>query len=568
MSRMVLLGLPATVVFCVCAFSQDATTPRELRNYSTIHCIGIEWDISGDNDHDASCTVAYRANGQDTWKKALPLFRIDYQWWYAEEKAKDRSNMFAGSILFLRPDTTYEVKLELWDPDGGAATEILQVRTRLIPTLPQGGRTWHVIAGNGGGTGSTEDPFRGLAAAQAAAGPADIVLLHAGQYGVFTFDKSGTPAKYIVWRHFGDEDAVFNHIKVAASHIWLEGLTLNRGQQSNGLRAIGNPADVVIKRNHFSGLHYSILLSPDSRNWYIADNVIVGDNDPLTKGTAAMSGEGVELNHSSGHVVCHNCISCVADGISYPGENVDIFSNDIFDVSDDGLEPDYAYANVRMWGNRISNFQYAGLSFQPMRCGPWYFIRNQVIGRGQIFKFRVQDRFLLANNTFVRWGSIGDRMHHILTSISRNNLYISVGTGEPVWVAIDCKQPQYCLPNNYQPNWMTDVDYDGFDWGTAKQAFRWENRKNFADLSSFAQAIGIEEHGIRVRKEEIFEQFNLPMEPAHLALQYLTLKPGCNAIDAGVVLPNINEDFEGFAPDLGAYEFGTPLSNYGPRPPG
>jgi hypothetical protein len=47
----------------------------------------------------------------------------------------------------------------------------------------------------------------------------------------------------------------------------------------------------------------------------------------------------------------------------------------------------------------------------------------------------------------------------------------------------------------------------------------------------------------------------------------MTLSPGCGAVDAGAILPNINDGFIGSAPDLGAYELGQPLPTYGPRPP-
>ena len=43
------------------------------------------------------------------------------------------------------------------------------------------------------------------------------------------------------------------------------------------------------------------------------------------------------------------------------------------------------------------------------------------------------------------------------------------------------------------------------------------------------------------------------------------LRPGSKAVDAGIRLPNINDDFTGRAPDLGAYETGQPLPHYGPR---
>jgi len=541
---------------------QKPCTPRELRTDSTPNCISIEWDVTGDTDHDATCGVEFREEGAAEWKEGLGLFRVDYQWWYHTKRAERPFNLFAGSIMFLKPGTSYEVRLDLADPDGGRATKSVTVATRQLPVPPKNGRAFHVVPGSGGGSGSADDPFRGPAAAQETAKPGDILLLHQGDYGSFTFEKSGKPGEYLVYKAAGDGDVVFTRLRVHASHVWLEGFKLEREEKSPGLRAGSKTIDVVIRRNHFNGFHYSILLSRDSRYWHITDNVIAGDNDPVTGG---IGGEGIELSHSGGHVVAYNDISRVADGVSYPDRNCDIYGNDIHDVSDDGLEPDYAHANVRMWGNRIYNYHFNALSFQPMYCGPWYFIRNQVIGTGGIFKFRVQDRFVLVNNTFVTWGAIGNRMHHLLSSLSRNNLYISADGKGPVWAAIDCNQRQYCLPNVYTPGWMTDVDHDGFDWGDSARAFRWANNKYFPDLESFAEAVGIEKHGVRVRKEAIFERWDIPAEPGPVGHQHLALKAGCNAVDAGAVLPNINEEFEGEAPDLGAYEYGTPVPHYGPR---
>jgi hypothetical protein len=48
--------------------------------------------------------------------------------------------------------------------------------------------------------------------------------------------------------------------------------------------------------------------------------------------------------------------------------------------------------------------------------------------------------------------------------------------------------------------------------------------------------------------------------------KYMTLKAGSKAINAGQVLPNINDPFvKDGKPDLGAYEYGQPLPQIGPR---
>jgi hypothetical protein len=55
------------------------------------------------------------------------------------------------------------------------------------------------------------------------------------------------------------------------------------------------------------------------------------------------------------------------------------------------------------------------------------------------------------------------------------------------------------------------------------------------------------------------------LRPADRAVD-LRLKPGSAAIDAGEILPGLNDGFAGRAPDLGAYELGQPIPLAGPRP--
>jgi hypothetical protein len=43
------------------------------------------------------------------------------------------------------------------------------------------------------------------------------------------------------------------------------------------------------------------------------------------------------------------------------------------------------------------------------------------------------------------------------------------------------------------------------------------------------------------------------------------LRSGSKAIDAGTILPNINDGYHDRLPDLGAYELGAPVPHYGPR---
>jgi hypothetical protein len=521
-------------------------TPGAIRTYSTISSIGIEWGLVGDADHDATVAVEFRVAGTTAWQSAMPLVRVDY----------NGSNMLAGSILFLSQNTPYEIRLTFADPDGGAATQTIVVVTRPLPVMPVSGRSFHVVPGSGGGNGSSSNPFRGIAAAEAVAQPGDIFLVHTGSYGGrITFTRPGAPSGYVVWKGAGDGEAVFAGIDVSASYVWLEGLTLR--DQPFALMSKNAPTGVVISRCSFFNNHYSIYLQRGGSNWYIADNTIVGDTPYSTE---SLDGEGVELNgysvESFGHVVAHNSISNVADGISNGTYNIDVFGNDIFDTSDDGFEGDPGGPNIRVWANRIHNAAHNGISYQPQNNSPWYILRNQLVGFMEApFKFRTTDRSVIAHNTIVMWSKmICCSDSHLLRSIVKNNLWVSVSGGQ-MWDF-----------GSTVKDWRSDFNNNGFDWGASAAPFRYGGVV-YTSLAGFATASGLETSGRQIDRTTCFAVFNVPgPAPVPIPSQLMTLKAGCAALDAGAILPNINDGFVGAAPDLGAYELGQSLPIYGPRP--
>ena len=182
-----------------------------------------------------------------------------------------------------------------------------------------------------------------------------------------------------MWKSAGDGEALFDGIDFSGSYVWLEGLTVRN--QPYALLSKSAPTGVVISRCLFFNNHYSIYLQQGGSRWHITDNTIVGDTPYWTE---SFDGEGIELNgyavDSFGHVVAHNVISNVADGISNGTYNIDVYGNDISDVSDDGFEGDPGGANIRVWGNRIHNAAHNGISYQPQNGSPWYIIRNQLVG--------------------------------------------------------------------------------------------------------------------------------------------------------------------------------------------
>jgi regulation of enolase protein 1 (concanavalin A-like superfamily) len=524
------------------AQAQSSLTPGGLTAYSTIHAIGYEWDLSGDTDHDAYLEVAYRPAAGGAWAPASRGLRVDV----------NGRNMLAGSVMFLTPGTAYALRLTMVDPDGGGDTREVTVATRDVPRAPTG-RVFHVVPGSGGGSGAPEAPFRGIAAAQAVAVPGDTFLLHAGDYGGrVSFERGGHADAHIAWKGAGDGEVRMAGIDITASHVWLEGLTVR--DQFYGTRTDGAPAGVVLIRSTFLNNFYSIFLSGGGSDWYIADNTIVGATSVASQ---LDDGEGIELNMTGGHTVAHNRITNVADGISYPRTNVDIFGNDIFDTADDGIELDFGRANVRVWGNRVHNAYHNGVSFQPQEYGPWYIVRNQIVGSVESpLKFRTTDRFVLMHNTLVNYagGMICCNQSQLLRGVLRNNLWISA-TGGQIW-AFEALN-----------DWRTDIDYDGVDWGGAAYPLMYGGQIHY-DLPSFSRASGLQAHGVRIFRDGCFADFQVHgPPPTPVPAHVMALHPWCNAVDAGAVVPNLTDGYLGAAPDLGAHEVGAAVPVYGPRAP-
>ena len=64
----------------------------------------------------------------------------------------------------------------------------------------------------------------------------------------------------------------------------------------------------------------------------------------------------------------------------------------------------------------------------------------------------------------------------------------------------------------------------------------------------------------------VFNNVAFPIQPVpERAVADLRPRAGTVVVDAALRLPNINDDFRGAGPDIGAYEAGEPLPHYGPR---
>lgn len=543
----------------------------------TLHSLGAYWIVAGDENENARVEVQYREVARTEWRQGPQLFRVEKG---AHENSRGESRLsvpedawlFAGSVLLLKPDTEYELRLRLSDPDGGEAERTLRARTIAEPNAPAGLRVRHVAPGNGGGAGTQADPFRGLATAQAAAEPGDLFVVHGGVYqGTFLVDRSGEPGRPILWRGQGEAilDAQGNAADrpervISANNVhdvWFENLTLRNANY--GLVA-HNSSRMVVRRCHIHGVNYGLTCTNNSRDavrgFFIADNLIEGPSTwPRTKGIE--NARGIQVTGTE-HVVCYNRIRGFADAIdTFPSQRcaaIDFHNNDISEMTDDGIEMDYSERNTRCFYNRLTNV-FQGISVQPVFGGPVYVFRNVLYNVGvETFKMHNSPSgALMIHNTSVKKG-----------------MPLVLWTGEPVRNCVYRNNLFIGTAGNYAyettaPMVGCDFDYDGFGGGPWQLFLKW-NGARYESLEDAKTKAPVYGHAVLVDAATVFASGALPPDDEKRQFDTppdLRLREGTAAIDAGEVLPGFNDGFAGKAPDLGAYEFGTEMPHYGPRRP-
>lgn len=604
---------------------------------ATLINLGFEWYIDGDENRNAEVAVSYRRVGEAEWRTGLPLLRIG-----GEVVARPgvfpedfvAPAMFAGSILDLEDDTEYECRFRMSDPDGltGQAQRTVTVRTRAEPRAFEGGRVFHVYPP--GYDGPREEPaFTGLKAAYFGPGggdwsvvaeprvrPGDTILVHAGLYrserhsyrdsanipfhGTYYLSADGTPERPIAIKAAGDGEVIFDGAGAgvlfdvsAADYNYFEGLTIRNCEVAfyAGMKGILGCDGLVVKRCRLEDIGIGIQAQNEGHeNFYIADNTMIGRNDPhrlLGWYDPGPYGEselksyyGVKV-YGRGHVICHNYVAYFHDGLTIcthgpPAAEIDkrpvaidFYNNDIFLVADDFIEADGGAHNIRVMRNRGFNAGQCGLSAQPVFGGPAYFIRNIVynVPWGVALKFKVSPAgCLVYNNTFIaEWV---DEAPFSNTHL-RNNLFL--GTDHPDRPIIDVSTfTSYTTfdYDGYRPNRAGGVQ---FQWDAPPQGVRaaWSRDEltagRFETLGRWREATGREAHGIIV-DYDIFRGVTKPDPDEPTALYVpgdfdFRLVEGSAAVDAGCILPNVTDDFAGRAPDLGALESGREAPHYGPR---
>ncbi|HXD72472.1 MAG TPA: hypothetical protein VN628_01990 [Vicinamibacterales bacterium] len=628
----------------------------------TLVSLGFDWKIAGDDNRNASVEVTYRKKGETAWHKGLPLLRLQHEWVNGgppsanDDPLRPRfpfdyvvPNMFSGSILNLEPDTEYECRFAMSDPDGisGVTTRSAIVHTRKEPMPAAGGKTYHVYPVDW--KGPKEEPaFTGLISAYymgtshydyanawpARVKPGDVILVHAGLYvgdrfhyinqaarpgvlslgnyfdGTYYLTASGTADKPIVIKGAGDGEAIFDgdgaqtlFNLMAANYNYFEGVTIRNTNVAFllGIKDITGSSGFTLKHSKIYNVGRAIQDDwSGSKNYYIADNSLVGRHDPdrMMSWIGAiwekfpgfpeiLTSEYAIKVYGQGHVVAHNYVANWHDGIdvaTYGNPDgspnaiedrlpvsIDFYGNDFFNMGDNCIESDGGAHNIRVFRNRCFNVASQALSAQPMYGGPVYFYQNLVYNApasGAMKFVATPAGVLVYNNTFVTGVNARGPASNVHW---RNNLIVSQEEADPVFAV--GTYTSYST-SDYNAFRLNPGKAGAFEWNTPKAGVAADYRTapivhRYNSLKDYSDATGNDRHSVLV-DYDTFVNVTMPdrTDPQRLykpdGLDF-RLKPGSPAIDAGVELPSITDGFTGKAPDIGAYETGRPLPQYGPR---
>jgi hypothetical protein len=659
---------------------QISVTAGEFRiDPPTLVSLGFEWRIAGDDNRNARVEVTFRKKGDQQWRAALPLLRLQHEQvpgglpreGGAHYFTYIAPNMFAGSILDLEPDTEYECRFVLSDPDGvrGKSTRVVTVRTRKEPMPAEGGHIYHVYPF--GFQGAKQEPsFTGIMAAYYQGSdqsdhsnafpprvrPGDVILVHAGVYqdhrfvysgfdrtiaaygtpfdGTYYLTASGTAEKPIVIKGAGDGEVIFDgdgcqnlFNLMGGNYNYFEGITVRNTNVAFllGIKNIAGSSGFTLKHSRIENVGRGVEDDwSGSKNFYIADNVFIGRHDPRKLQSwwtpqvwakfpgypALITSEYAIKIYGQGHVVAYNYVANWHDGIDIAtygdpdGVNdgarggaheelhdrvpvsIDFYNNDIYNMADNCIEADGGAHNIRVFRNRCFNEAGGALSAQPTFGGPLYFYQNVMYDNttgGPLKLIDTPAGVLIYQNTFFGQGRLMGPASNIHF---RNNLFLGDGWADPILNLRTFTNYSDSDYNGFYPNpgAATSFEWSSPDFATLVDYSGKLVTRTYKTLAEYQDATKQDRHSVLL-DYGIFVKGKIPdkNDPQHLYNPEdfeFQLRPSSGdspsgpnaraavinpAIDAGVLLPTINDDFTGRAPDLGAYELDKPVPHYGPR---
>ena len=242
---------PMATPVCASFASSRATTALEL--YGTINAMGVivSIDANDDPDQNAMAFVEYRT-GSKPFRAGFPLSRVS-------------NNRFVGSLFWLEPGTTYDVRVTFVDKGGSLNCVALtgSAQTRPEVTVPEPIHSYYVSP-NGSGSACSIDAPCSLMEGINRANPGDAVVLRGGVYyqGEIKLPRSGKAGAPIMLQGYPGETAILD----GADPVPLTWISVGNGLY----RAVLNIPDTnLVLANGQRLYHYSTLEDLQNLHWQL-----------------------------------------------------------------------------------------------------------------------------------------------------------------------------------------------------------------------------------------------------------------------------------------------------------
>jgi hypothetical protein len=558
-----------------------------LTAVSTFESIGLYW--SGTACYGGSnvvCNVQYRVVGDSSWKMGYPLSfdarqhnandvsgkAAGYNKAWIYTGVTRPANEYRGSIVGLTAGTNYEIKVSL---QGNSANN----------TITQS--TWN----------------------ETYAWPIASIVNVANRTTGLNILAGGTAGNYIKYQpENGVSDTINvnnvspNCIYINAPYIIISKLTLT-GAAEDAIRLGPNAHDVLIDSCDISGWgqvsmgtnsQAGVRIAGFKDNCYGVVKVVIqrcrihesrANSNSWDNGGHPIGPNGINFEEAGGnHVIRYNEIYGNAshyfmDGIGggdnftksgFTRSDMDIYGNRITMVYDDAIEAEGANMNCRIWNNFLDN-TFTGISNATNSVGPMYIFRNvtHVSQRSQngatTAIIDAEDRGPFnkcgGNNTAAVTGGVTYLFHNTILQptqtgftyprgmgggpvdnggavknvVSRNNIWQTHRTNASGWPSIGEWQSAANSGNSY--------DYDLYNGNLVIKATGGRGIHLINGAPSYVGGTPIAPIAIN----------------AGPRIEGYYLQSGTTGYDAGMLLPNFNDNYKGVAPDVGAYENGDSL---------
>lgn len=277
-----------------------------------------------------------------------------------------------------------------------------------------------------------------------------------------------------------------------------------------------------------------------------------------TKGSSAEN-NGITFTDDigRGNVLRGNVISGTFNGIGPCGSlpppagfsnETDAYDNVLSAHNDDAFEPEGHCSNVRIFGNRIRDVHMA-FAVAPAAIGPTWILRNTAYDFGRTRTSQI-DGYVASsikiNSGFAQ--AIGPMLVYqntLLTTAPATEAIALLPTSTATGIILRnniLAGTRYVIERGTLPNVVWSQNHDLLHTTDATRFVRWQGTQ-YATLSAFFAGTGHEANGVAA-----------PPNLFNPASGDFTPNAGSAAIDAGVVLPGINDDYVGSGPDIGAFE--------------